>query len=217
MMRFLTKINRVTLARLGFLGVFLLVVLLLWVAVLSPRFSQAAEITAQANDVELKNLALVNQLNQTRTMLEEAPAAAKEAQSVLAQMPQTADLPGLLDQITAATVDAGIDPNQVSSIATGIPAPVAESAGIPPGVQLAQMSLTLSAQGSQKSIAEFLDNLQSLDRSLLITSTQVARPSEATPSNDVALQVAGTMFVLQSALPDLVSQVDTLLADKPAG
>ncbi len=209
----LTSMSRVTVARIGFVLIFIVLALISWFMVLAPRAEQATSLTTQAEDTDLRNLALMKQLRQTKDELQDAPAVAQRAQELLAQMPQTADLPAVLDQITAAAVEAGIDPNEVSTISTGIPTPVTET-GLPADVQLAQMSVSLTATGSRQQVYDFLDNLQSLDRSLLVNSTQVSQPTDLEAQTNVTLQVVGTMFVLQSALPDLVAQVDTLLADE---
>jgi len=208
----LTRMSRVTVARIGFALIFIVLALISWFVVLAPRAEQATSLTTQAENTDLRNLALMKQLRQTRDELQDAPAVAQRAQNLLTKMPQTADLPAVLDQITDAAVRAGIDPNEVSSISTGIPTPIAE-AGLPANVQLAQMSVSLTATGSKQQVYDFLDNLQSLDRSLLVTSTQVSQPTDLDAGANVTLQVVGTMFVLQSALPDLVTEVETLLAN----
>lgn len=212
----LTRLGRVTLARIGFALIFVGLAAGVWLLALSPRMEQADELTAQAADLELENLGLLSNLNRTRAQLENAPEVAQQAQALLAKMPQTADLPAVLDQITAAAVDAGIDPNQVSSITTGIPVPLSEGT-LPEGVSLAQMAVSLSAQGGRQEIQAFLDNLQSLDRSLLITATQVTNAGTEGDAAALNLTVAGEMFVLQSKLPDLVATVADLLEAQDPG
>ena len=83
------------------------------------------------------------------------------------------------------------------------------------GVNLAQMELVISAKGKAVQARNFIENLQNLERAMLITSTQRAdAPQDASTSGqpDQSVQVAGSMFVLQSQLPDLVANVDALLA-----
>lgn len=214
-MSLLTRMSRVTVVRLGFALIFIALAAVAWLFILSPRFDQADKVVQDTEDLELANLGLVSNLNRTRDMLQDAPAVAQQAQELLAKMPQTADLPAVLDQITDAAGAAGIAPNDVSSIATSIPVPVAEGV-LPEGVQLAQMSISLSARGSREQVAAFLDNLQALDRSLLITATQVTDPGADRASSSQTLQVSGEMFVLQSRLPDLVATVESLLTTEQA-
>ncbi len=216
----LTRMSRVTVARIGFVVVFVVVAAIGWFAVIAPRIETASDLQAQAADTELANLRLMKQVTDTRALLADAPAVAKRAQDLLEQMPQSAELPEVLDQITAAAIEAGIAPNAVSSITTAIPVPLADPGTLPPEVLLAQLPVSISVTGSAESLTGFLDNLESLDRSLLIQSTQVADvagTADDPTATASSLQVTGTMFVLQSRLPDLVETVDDLLAQAPVG
>jgi len=78
------------------------------------------------------------------------------------------------------------------------------------------MPVSITATGSSAALYRFLGNLEALDRSLLIESTQVSDAAGTTGGGqavDSSLQVSGSMFVLESRLPDLVATVDRLLAD----
>lgn len=185
----------------------------LWFLILSPRMSEAGEINARTADMEVQNLTLMTRYNNAMDQVRRAPEAAAEAQKLFAQMPQTAELPAVLDQITAAAVDAGIDESGVSNLSTGIPEPVQAGEGGVSGVQIATMAIGVDASGSQEADLAFLDNLQSLERALLVnqtsTSLQVAEEKKGLPDSD--LRVGGSMFVLQSQLPDLVAKVDQVI------
>ena len=223
---------------------------LAWQFALLPRMAEAQSINTQVMDVETQNVMLINRYNEAVSRALDAPKVAAEAQALFAQMPQNADLPQVLDQIMNAATDAGIDETGVSSLATGIPQLVpASEAGIS-GVQLATMSISVSADGKATSTMEFLDNLQTLDRALLIrqasrspsvdggsdpaddVSTPEQDADDSTKSDDVstdessiskqdllvsapdeALSAGGTMFVLESRLPDLVATVNDMLAE----
>ena len=152
---------------------------LTWQFVLSPRMAEADSINTQAMDVETQNIMLTGRYNEAVTRAQQAPEVAAEAQALFAQMPQSAELPAVLDQIMNAATDAGIAETDVASLSTGIPQLVPESEGGVSGVQLGTMSISVSADGSPTSTMGFLDNLQSLDRALLIN--QASR----TPSTDV--------------------------------
>ena len=78
------------------------------------------------------------------------------------------------------------------------------------------MGVDITARGTRRELLDFVDNLQSLDRALLVRSTQfLAAPTVAVegPLQGDTLQVTGTMFVLQSRLPDLVANVEQLVAE----
>ena len=190
-----------------------------WFAVLSPRLATASRLQEQAVQLQTANLTLRNQYNQALDQAAAAPQAAAEAQILFARMPQTADLPAILEQITAAATDAGIPPNAVTTLTTGIPVPVTGSDGEAgsAGIRLATMEIGVTAQGSRPQVLAFLDNLQALDRSLLVTSTVDSAVTEAvgegTGPDQESMQVGGRMFVLESRLPDLVATVEALISE----
>jgi hypothetical protein len=83
-------------------------------------------------------------------------------------------------------------------------------------VSIANMDVGVTVAGPRESLLGFLDNLQALDRAFLITSTQVAQTDPTSGGGTESLQVQGRMFVLRSELPDLVAQVETLIAEAAA-
>lgn len=211
------KGNRVrTVAILGILGVVALAALA-WFLLLSPRLSKADEVAAQVEQVETSNLQLRNRVNQARAQVEQAPAAAAEAQELFATMPRAAELPTVLRQITDAAREAGIGPTAIQVISTTVPVatgPVAAEGTS--GVSIANMDIGITVSGTRGNLLAFLDNLQALDRAFLITSTQVSGAAQNAEGGDESLQVQGSMFVLRSELPDLVAQVEALIAEAEA-
>jgi hypothetical protein len=101
-------------------------------------------------------------------------------------------------------------------ISTTLPEPVAVGAspdgGADNGIHLAKMTVGMTASGSQDEVLAFVRNLEELDRVMLITSTTASTQTETGKPSIVSMQVQGSMFVLQSKLPDLVSAVSNLLA-----
>jgi Tfp pilus assembly protein PilO len=210
--------GRVRLTLIG--GILLLIALgaVLWFLVLSPRLSQASELDAQAAQLQSANLSLRNQYNKALTLADQAPQAAADAQKLFATMPQQAELPAVIEQITQAATTAGIKAQDVQAINATIPNPVTEAGdSAASGINLAQMQLSVTAQGKRAESLRFMDNLQGLDRALLIESSRLADVAgvNAQPGSSglETVQVVGDMFVLQSKLPDLVANVEKLLAD----
>lgn len=207
--------GRIRLIIVGGVLVLAAVAALLWFVLLSPRLSEATQLDQRAADLESANLSLLNQYNRTMDLAAQAPQAAAEAERLFAAMPQQAELPLVLEQIVKAATDAGIEPSAVDTITTTIPAPISapeEKAGI----ALAQLQLTITARGNRADALDFLDNLQRLDRVMLVTSSRLAEAPEEGARNQQSIQVTGTMFVLQSELPDLVDRVTTLLDEAQA-
>lgn len=215
------RIGRVRLVLIGAVLVVVAASAVLWFTVLSPRLATASDLQEQATQMQTANLSLRNQYNQALDQVAAAPEAAAEAQVLFARMPQTAELPTILEQITAAATDAGISPNAVTTLTTGIPAPVTGSgetaAGSGTSINLATMEIGVTAEGTRRQVLDFLDNLQALDRSLLVTSTVdsavIQAEGGATGPDQESMQVGGRMFVLETKLPDLVATVEGLIAE----
>lgn len=229
------RLGTVRLAQVGAVLAVVAVAAIAWFAVLSPRLSTASLLREQATALETANLSLRNQYNQALAQAEAAPEAAAEAQVLFARMPRTAELATILEQITDAATSAGISPNAVTTLTTGIPKPVtatgpgnaagtADGTGTtaaPAGINLATMDIGVTAEGTREQVLAFLDNLQGLDRSLLVTSTidsAVTDTEEGSGGPELeSMQVGGQMFVLESKLPDLVATVEELIAQAEAG
>jgi hypothetical protein len=193
-----------------------------WFLLLSPRMSTAAEISARAEQVSMSNLTLRNRFNQTFQDAQKAPEAAAEAQRLFSAMPQQADLPKVLQQITDAAAAAGLTGPAVQVITASVPVAVGlrgadegpvSAAAKGAGVKLATMTVGMTVTGDRARLTTLLTNLQGLDRKLLITAMHLTDPGEGNPS---AMQVSGSMFLLQSELPDLVASVDRLLREAEA-
>jgi hypothetical protein len=178
---------------------------LAWFLLIGPRLAEADEISAQAEQTETGNLQLRNRVNQARTQVAQAPT-----------MPQAAELPTVLRQITEAAQEAGIDPSAIQVISTAVPIATGVAAQGASGVSLAEMDIGLTVSGNRENLLSFLDNLQALDRAFLITATQVSGAALNDPAAGESLTMRGTMFVLQSELPDLVATVESLIAEADA-
>jgi Tfp pilus assembly protein PilO len=183
-----------------------------WQFLLSPRLDQAAMINAEAEQVETATLSTMAKYTDLRRKAEELPAAAQEAKVLFASMPREADLPEFLNQITKAAEKSGIPPQDITTLSTGLPTPI--DSGDNPVVQLGTMSLSITVKGSLVEFRRFLDALVELDRSILVTSTNVTISQDDAQASQMSVQ--GTMFVMQSPLDDLLTQVEELVAELDA-
>ena len=183
---------------------------LTWNFALSPRLQTAGDLNIQAEQVELANVQALSRYSRLRDQAQEIPAAAEDAKRLFASMPQEADLPTLLTQITEAAEAAGIPANDITVLSTGVPTPIDPGAENP-SVRLATITLDLNVRGSVAEFNRLLDNLAGLDRSLLIETTNVTIPPEG--GQGASLQLKGSIFVLQSPLSELVANVEKLIED----
>jgi hypothetical protein len=187
--------------------------------VLAPRIATAQELKTQTAQVESANIALVKQHQEIVLLGEQAPQLAEEAQRLFSRMPQSAQLPAVLRQINTAAWHAGISSRNVQVINATIPESVDKKVGSEPpatgsdsvdlGVHLATMTIEVTVTGSNAQRLAFLTLLQGLDRGLLITGTNAI--SDGAQANVGTLTVTGTMFVLESRLPDLVAAAQHII------
>lgn len=206
----------------------------LWLVLLQPRIATAASVKQQSVQVEQANLALLKRHREILDLAAQAPAMAREAQRLFSRMPETAQLPQVLQQINAAARASGISTRNIQLISTSIPtsvtAPEANGSAPAPGgakgpgkavagaaaaattigVNLATMTLEVTVNGTSWQRAAFLGRLQSLDRGFLITAHNAV--SDGTNKDTGMLTVNGTMFVLESKLPDLVANAQSIIA-----
>jgi len=198
-----------------------------WFLVLSPRLASAGELQAQAESLAATNLSQQHRLTALHQMAEDAPAAARRVQALLARMPQQAELPQLFTQITNAAKSAGIKAQDISAITPSVPVPIdevksnagpvtdAQQSAERSRVQVAKLDIAMTVLGSDAQVRQFLRNLEQLDRDFLVNGiTLGADPTQAAGDRKSAT-VNATTFVLQSQLPDLERNVQDLLAQLP--
>ena len=199
-----------------------------WFFFLSPRLSEADSVRVEASQVEAANLQLQNRYNQTLHQTSSATQAASEAQALFSTMPEEADLPAVLTQISDAAKAAGIKAQDINVISTSVPKDLtadprkvkdstSATTAAQQGASLAQMDISLTVNGQRQQLLQFLTNLQALDRAVLVTSSEltstIVLDKAGHDLKQDSLKVTGSMFVLQSKLPDLVANVQKLLAE----
>ena len=219
--------NPVRLATIAAIVIIALISALLWTTVMAPQLSRVSALDTEVAQLGLANVSALKQERQIQTLAEQAPELARQAQELYSRMPQTAELPIVLQQITKAATDAGIRPADITVLNTGIPESVVDEKHPEPGsagaaaesvgVKLATMGIEVTVTGTNRQLLAFLDNLQSLDRAVLITETGFATAVDAAaPGPRESLTVRGTMFVLESKLPDLVTNAQRVIDEARA-
>lgn len=200
----------------------------LWLGVLSPRLSYASEVTERADAVSVSNTSLLAQVGRLRDMAARAPEVAARAQALFSTMPQEAELPAVLDQISGAARQSGIPADGILAISPAEPMPLtaeapagtmsstaAEAASL--GVRIATLPMSITVQGDPAALRAFVDRLQNLDRAFMVTGTEFTTgPAVSGRGRVTQLVVTGTLYVLASQLPDLVAQVQESLQQAQA-
>ncbi len=197
------------------IGILVLVALITfgWTVLLGPRVNEAAALQARATQIEGANIALLGRYNELLDQARNIEDATSQAREIFARMPEEADLPTVITQITGAAADAGIPPGDIQVINTSVPEPITSDDDTgSAGVALATMRLDVTVRGTPEELLRFLANIEALDRSLLIKSTSMTLLA-GRESTGSTLQVTGEMFVLQSPLDDLVREVKRVVEE----
>lgn len=206
------------------LGILVLVALaaLGWFFVLSPRLGEAEALQARALQVESANIALLGNYDDALNQARGVEAAVQDAKVIFARMPEEADIPTVITQVSEAATDAGIAPEDIQVISTSVPTPVEapaassdgsasadgtdQAAAPQAGADLATLQLDVIVKGTPEELLRFLRNIETIDRSLLIETTSMTVAPGSDPGEST-LQVSGQMFVLQTPLKDLITTV----------
>lgn len=171
-----------------------------WVLGVGPETGELSAARSEIQATRERNDVLQQQLTTLGEQREQLGALRADAQALATKFPPTADQPGLFEQVNQAALDAGIRPEDVTSVAPtpptvgtgtpieGQPAPV--SAG---GVPLGRQTVTVAVQGGYEQTQRLLDNLEHLPRAYLITSLTLTGGGT---EGDYTTTVVGEMFVM---------------------
>jgi Tfp pilus assembly protein PilO len=202
------------------IAIIVLMVVAAWFLLLSPRLGEAGDISAQADTVVQANAQQEIELGRLEQQKKDAPAAAERVTVLFSKMPQQANLPEVFAQINAAAASAGINPNAITSLTPSVPVPVGQAgntdgASLPgsSGANLAEINITMSVNASLAAMQRFVANLEAMDRALLLTTVSISGGE----GGEYTVSLTGKMFLLQSELPDLVKQVNDLIAQSENG
>jgi len=193
------------------LGMVVMVVLALvsWFFLLSPRMATAADIADQQTQAEAvnakssKEIALLTKMK--AGLLQERAIAA----ALAVKFPATADQPTLFRQIVAAAAKAGIGEKNVTSVGPAAPVLGSPSSGAKlPGAgaaagakgdggAMASMAVSFNAKGTLAQMVAMLQSLEDLPRSYLIKNVDLASGE----TDSFTMTVEGDMFMYR-AVPD---------------
>lgn len=192
-------------------GVVAIVVMALvsWFFLLSPRMAQAAEIADQQTQAEAVNAKSSTEIAVLTKMKSGLVQERAIAAALAAKFPATADQPTLFRQIVAAAAKAGIGEKNVTSV--GPAAPVLGSpsggaklpaAGTAAGAKgdagaMASMAVSFDAKGTFTQMVAMLQSLEDLPRSYLMKNVNLT--SDKTDS--FTMTIEGDMFMYR-AVPD---------------
>jgi Tfp pilus assembly protein PilO len=171
-----------------------------WMFLLSPRLGAAATLSEETQQIEVTNSSLENQIKDLEEKSKNL-ASKQEVAAVLAKrFPPTVDQRGMFEQILAAAASAGIPERNVEAISPAAPGSGGAGGAAAPGGAAAapggaagntSIALAVSASGSYQQLIRFINALERLDRSFLLTSVGISEDGEGSGGT---VTISGTMW-----------------------
>jgi hypothetical protein len=217
------------------IGVVAIVLLALvsWFFLVSPRMAQASEIGEHRAAVEALNVKSATQITALTSLKNGLVRERQVAAALAVKFPPTADQPTLFGQVVAAAKKAGIPETSITSLGPAAPILGSPSSGaklpsapaVPAGKEgadgkaatpvkavenMATMAISFNAQGSFGQMVAMLHNLEDLDRSFLITQVNLSSADKG----KFTIAVQGNMYV-HRAVPDPDAKVVPVVVPTP--
>jgi Tfp pilus assembly protein PilO len=192
-----------------------------WFLLVSPERSKASKLKVQTTSQDQANSQLKEKIAQLMAQQQDLPRQEARLAQIRRQIPENPALPALIRDLSAAAKKAGLsleslapsDPVAVvAPVAAAVPAPVSTDAPTDgstagtattavvapaaPAVTLYQVPIVLRAQGSYFEVEQFVNKLEGLRRSFLVTGFSL-KPMAVTGSsgNQLEINVNGRVFL----------------------
>jgi type IV pilus assembly protein PilO len=188
---------------MGTAVIVLLTLLAGWFLLVSPKKASAADLRTQTASQESQNLTLAAQVATLKEQKAGLPLQEAKLATIRQRIPDNPALPPLLRSLSALAKASNVT---IASLAPAPPgpntSPVVNPSGTPAtGVvpQLQTISLTINFSGSYANVELFLNKLESLKRSFLVTGLQMTGATGAgatggTSSPTIAVIMAARVF-----------------------
>ena len=200
-----------------------------WFLLISPKRGEASGLRAQTATQEDANSRLQQQLQVLQAQQKDLPKQQAMLAAMKVQIPDNPALPSLIRDLTAAgrkvglSVDSMAPAQPVALVADpGAVAPASTTSGVgAAGTQtpasagaasnsstLYQVPLVLNVTGSYFELEQFLNRLEGLKRSLLVSGLSVSpATSEDGATGDLTAVLTGRVFLAQDAAPATTTPV----------
>jgi Tfp pilus assembly protein PilO len=201
---------------LGSAGIILLIVAA-WFLLLTPRVASVEQMNLQVETITAQTINDQNNLKKIEKLALDAPDAARRAQALFSRMPYSVNPSDALTVFEDVISAAGVKSSDLQSLTAGVPTQLkvtAKSSKLPGLTEssgnIAEIPVTLSVQTSQAGLIALVEALEKMDRIFIISSISFANKET---SSEISVQIKGSVYILQSALPDIVGQIDQLLLE----
>jgi type IV pilus assembly protein PilO len=185
-----------------------------WFLLISPKRGEAASLRQETLSQEEANSRLAQQLDVLKAQQADLPKQRAKLAAIRGQIPDNPALPTLIRDLTTAGRKVGVSidamapstPTALAAAAPVAPAAPAEStdgsteaapaAPAAPAPTLMQVPLSLNVTGSYFELEQFVNKLEGLKRSFLVTGFTIGEASgESATPGDLGLTLQGRVFL----------------------
>ena len=187
------------------MGTAVIVLLILvggWFGLVAPKHSSADDLRASTTTQETTNLTLAAQVSMLKAQQAGLPAQEAKLALIRQRIPDNPALPSFIRSLGALAKASNV---ALQTIAPVPPAPNSSPAVIPSGVrptgvvpQLQTVAVTINLLGTYANVELFLNKLESLKRSFLVTGLQLS-PGNSTTSGTTGGSGPPSLAVIVSA------------------
>jgi Tfp pilus assembly protein PilO len=218
--------------RIGGIAGAVLVLVVAWLLVISPTMQDAAALDEETASQQAASAELESRISLLKKQSEELPAQEAVLAEIQQRMPPTAALPTLIRNLTtvaenANVVVASVTPGLPAPVAQPVAAAPPPQDGAndseepadtegsdatsstaaapvaPAGPQAEAMTVNIAACGTFAQLRNYLRELESMKRVMLVSSVSVARGScaEGSAEDDLTATIGAFVFTLPNAIP----------------
>jgi Tfp pilus assembly protein PilO len=197
-----------------------------WFLLVAPKHTAAAALKAKTADQEKHNSGLEATLSQLKAQQADLPKERARRAVIRRQLPDNPALPQLIRSLTSSAHQVGVSLDTLSpappapvavTVPLAAPAPASttstdssstDSSGTapapvavaPPAPSLYQVPLTLDVSGSYFELEQFVDKLEGLKRSFLVTGFTITPDTGAdNAAGDLKITLQGRVFIAPPA------------------
>jgi type IV pilus assembly protein PilO len=203
-----------------------LLVIATYFLVIAPQRTQAADLATQEAQTRANNGQIEAQIEVLQSQFESLDEKREEIAAIKATLPNAADVPQLLRQVSGYAVTSGVQLTQITPGAatafavdgTDASAAVAATAGTTAGSTevasgIVQIPLTIVVGGTFPQVEMYTKQLQAdMTRHLLVQTLTVSTDQasgQAAASNKVTATITGAVFVLQDTISAATGSAST--------
>ena len=192
-----------------------------WFGLIAPKRSETNGLKADRVEQDATNARLVQQLEVLKAQAQDLPKQEAFLAQIRRQLPNNPALPALIRSLTQGAKKSGVDltslapavPVAVVSPVVAVPTPAATTTApadqtseapvavpVAPAPTLYQVPIVVKATGSYFEMEQFLNKIEGLKRSFLVTGFTLKK-SESTGSStgDLDLVIQGRVFLSPAA------------------